>query len=207
MRNFYPLCSKFFKMQIYSLAQIFIKHYVPLIMLDAGTDRKTNKKQREFPVQWERLIHIAITEYDQSYNGIIISMNTEKKTVEECFHNLLCSFIPSFIYSIPTLSQALYKGISMSIPWSNTNTFVQSLAQSRYSPGEGNGNSLQYSCLENPMDRGAWWATVHGVAKSRTRLSGYTQYTMVNKVGKIFPLIEHMMSDETNMNKVKHINI
>ena len=33
------------------------------------------------------------------------------------------------------------------------------------SPGEGNGNSLQYSCLENPMDRGAWQATVHGVAK------------------------------------------
>ena len=37
-------------------------------------------------------------------------------------------------------------------------------------PGEGNGNPLQYSCLENPMDRGAWWATVHGVAKSRTWL-------------------------------------
>ena len=35
-------------------------------------------------------------------------------------------------------------------------------------PGEGNGNSLQYSCLENQMDRRAWWATVHGVAKSRT---------------------------------------
>ena len=35
-------------------------------------------------------------------------------------------------------------------------------------PGEGNGNPLQYSCLENPMDRGAWWAAVHGVAKSRT---------------------------------------
>ena len=33
------------------------------------------------------------------------------------------------------------------------------------SPGEGNGNPLQYSCLENPMDRGAWWAIVHGVAK------------------------------------------
>ena len=42
------------------------------------------------------------------------------------------------------------------------------------SPGEGNGNPLQYSCLENPMDRGAWWATVHGVAKSRTRLSDFT---------------------------------
>ena len=44
-------------------------------------------------------------------------------------------------------------------------------------PGEGNGNPLQYSCLENSMDRGAWWATVHGVAKSRTRLSDFTSLT------------------------------
>ena len=42
------------------------------------------------------------------------------------------------------------------------------------SPGEGNGNPLQYSCLENPMDGGAWWATVHGVAKSGTQLSDFT---------------------------------
>ena len=41
-------------------------------------------------------------------------------------------------------------------------------------PGEGNGTPLQYSCLENPMDGGAWWATVHGVAKSLTRLSDFT---------------------------------
>ena len=39
---------------------------------------------------------------------------------------------------------------------------------------EGNGTPLQYSCLENPMGRGAWWAAVHGVAKSRTRLSDFT---------------------------------
>ena len=39
------------------------------------------------------------------------------------------------------------------------------------SPGEGNGNPLQYSCLENPMDGRVWWATVHRVAKSQTRLS------------------------------------
>ena len=39
--------------------------------------------------------------------------------------------------------------------------------------GEGNGTPLQYSCLENPMDRGAWWAAVRGVAKSRTRLSDF----------------------------------
>ena len=40
------------------------------------------------------------------------------------------------------------------------------------SPDIGNGNPLQYSCLEHSMDRGAWWATVHEVAKSATRLSG-----------------------------------
>ena len=40
--------------------------------------------------------------------------------------------------------------------------------------GEGNGTPLQYSCLENPMDRGTWWAAVHGVAKSRIRLSVFT---------------------------------
>ena len=42
------------------------------------------------------------------------------------------------------------------------------------SPGEGNGSPLQHSCLENPMGRGAWQATVHGVAKSQTRLSDFT---------------------------------
>ena len=41
-----------------------------------------------------------------------------------------------------------------------------SIPGSGRSPGKGNGNPLQYSCLENPMDRGAWWATVHGVTES-----------------------------------------
>ena len=49
------------------------------------------------------------------------------------------------------------------IPWSGR------------SSGEGNGNPLQYSCLENPIDRGAWWAAVHGVAKSWTRLHFHFQ--------------------------------
>ena len=40
--------------------------------------------------------------------------------------------------------------------------------------GEGNGTLLQYSCLENPMDGGGWWAAVHGVAKNWTRLSNFT---------------------------------
>ena len=55
-------------------------------------------------------------------------------------------------------------GDPSSIPWS------------RRSPGEGNGKPLQYSCLENSMDRGAWQATVHGVAKSQTQLSDDTSH-------------------------------
>ena len=56
-----------------------------------------------------------------------------------------------------------------------------SIPGSGRSPGEGNGNPLQYSCLENPMDGGAWLATVHVVTKSPTRLSNFT-ITMVVKI-------------------------
>ena len=49
-----------------------------------------------------------------------------------------------------------------------------SIPGSGRSPGEGNGNPLQYSVLENPMGIGAWWATVNGVAKIRTRLNNFT---------------------------------
>ena len=52
-------------------------------------------------------------------------------------------------------------------------TWVQSLGQ-EYSTGDRNGNPLQYFCLENPMDGGSWWATVHGDTKSRTQLSDLT---------------------------------
>ena len=50
------------------------------------------------------------------------------------------------------------------------------------SPGGGHGNPLQYSCLENPMDRGAWWTAVKGVAKSWTRLSNSTAQHQVPRV-------------------------
>ena len=54
------------------------------------------------------------------------------------------------------------------LPTQETRAQIPGLGRS---PGEGNGNPLQYSCPGNPMDRGAWWATVHGVAKSQTRQS------------------------------------
>ena len=53
-----------------------------------------------------------------------------------------------------------------------------SIPVSGRSPGEENGNPLQYSCLEYSMDGGAWWAVVHGVTKSRTRLSYFTLYIL-----------------------------
>ena len=65
--------------------------------------------------------------------------------------------------------------------------------------GEGNGNLLQYSCLENPMDRGAWSATVHGFAKSRTRLSDFTSLHAHCSTGGgygnplLYPCIENPM--------------
>ena len=58
---------------------------------------------------------------------------------------------------------------------SNTpRTVVLEMLKGRWGNGEGNGTPLQYSCLENPTDGGAWWAAVHGVAQSRTRLSDFT---------------------------------
>ena len=53
---------------------------------------------------------------------------------------------------------------------------VGSIAGSERPPGGGNGNPLQRSCLENPKDRGTWWATVHGVAKSWTRLRQFSAH-------------------------------
>ena len=84
--------------------------------------------------------------------------------------------------------------------WKNLPANTEDLRDASLVPGSGrypggsHNNPLQYSCLENPMDRGTWWATVHGVAKSRTRLSdftftvhstgNYSQYPVKNHNGK-----------------------
>ena len=65
------------------------------------------------------------------------------------------------------------------------------------SPGEGNDNPLQYSCLKNPIDGKAWKATVHGVTKSRTRLSDFTHFTFDLKGGWFFKNYLNYGDDET----------
>ena len=64
-----------------------------------------------------------------------------------------------------------------------------SIPESGRSPGEGHGNPLQYSCLENPMDRGACWAAVHRVAKSRKRLERLIMHTCIS--GQYLSFVTH----------------
>ena len=59
------------------------------------------------------------------------------------------------------------------------------------SPGEGNGSPLQYSCLENPMDRGAWWTTVHGVTESQTGLSNFHLVQLAKVFSDVLMLLQH----------------
>ena len=76
-----------------------------------------------------------------------------------------------FVYKLSLLSWKLDMSIWYVFTSRNRYWFLSSTL---WFWGEGNGIPLQYSCLENPMDGGAWWAAVHGVAKSRTRLSNFT---------------------------------
>ena len=77
------------------------------------------------------------------------------------------------------------------------------------SPGEGNGNSLQYSCLENPVDRGDCWTTVHRVAKSQTRLSTHTLQLQITSETSALPAPPHQrlarMSAKGALRKLQNI--
>ena len=73
------------------------------------------------------------------------------------------------------LRHSVFFTVQLSNPYMTTGKTIALIRQTLVSKvGEGNGTPLQYSCLKNPMDGGAWWAAVHGVAKSRARLSNFT---------------------------------
>ena len=86
-----------------------------------------------------------------------------------------CMLQPSifFFFNLLIHSKFLCRNV---INCNVTGAYISKIIQEdlREVPGEGNGTPLQYSCLENPTDGGAWWAAVHGVARSRTRLSDFT---------------------------------
>ena len=80
--------------------------------------------------------------------------------------SLLFNMPSSFVMAFP--GGSLFKNVPANAGEAN------SIKKLRRSPGEGNGNPLPYSCLRNPMDRGAWRATIYGVIKSWTQLSNWT---------------------------------
>ena len=80
---------------------------------------------------------------------------------------------------------------------------------SRRSPGEGNGNPFQYSCLEISMDGGDWWATVHGVAKSQTQLSNFKtmNFTFFSNAHGTFSQINYILGHKSSLGKFKKVEI
>ena len=89
--------------------------------------------------------------------------------------SLKCIYLSPSLYSWAFPGGASGKE-SIHLPMQENQETLSSILGSRRPPLGGSSNPLQYSCLGNPMDRGAWWATVHGVSKSQTRLS--TQHNL-----------------------------
>ena len=86
-----------------------------------------------------------------------------------------CAYMNIDVYHVGFPSGTLVKN-----PLANAGDSGSILGSGR-SPGEGNGNPLQYSCLKSPMDSGAWWATIHGVAKSWTQLERLSTLNALHK--------------------------
>ena len=93
-------------------------------------------------------------------------------SVHMCLHMCVCMCV---LYVCVCVCVCIgFPGVSEVKPSACSARDLGSILGLGRSPGEENGNPLQYSCLENPMHEEAWWATVHGVRKSRTRLSDLT---------------------------------
>ena len=117
----------------------------------------------------ESLIHA--TEWVNFENTMLSKTSQRQRTTIICFH----------LHEVPNKQthkdrknnrsyQGLRKGeVGVIVPQTQS-LYLGWASLVKRSPGEGNGYPLQYSCLANSMDRGAWWATVHGVAKSQTQL-------------------------------------
>ena len=98
---------------------------------------------------------------------------------------------PTIDHRTHSLSASLQHGSRPLCPLTESRTLIPRTLRALFilllcsGTGEGNGTPLQYSCLENPMDGGAWWAAVHGIAKSRTRLSDFTFTFLLGEISII----------------------
>ena len=119
----------------------------------------------------EKMISVFSTEYNVSYVFVVFDLYCVRmcpfstQSVENIYHKRIVYSVKFFLH----LLRWTYK-ICLSFYWYGVSHLLLVMVYN----GEGNGTPLQYSCLENPMDRGAWWAAVHGVAEGRTRLSDFT---------------------------------
>ena len=100
--------------------------------------------------------------------------STQLDLLQLPFRKAKLVLVASHCYSVTTSCLTLCDPMDCSLPGFPVLHYPLELAQTHVYCGEGNGTPLQYSCLENPMDGGAWWAAVHGVAKSWTRVSEFT---------------------------------
>ena len=111
---------------------------------------------------------------DIFYKRLIFSILSSRFSIEFLIYMFIFSTSINSIYNILFLIHGYNIFCYLSKDINILFSVLKILSSSMASLGEGNGTPLQYSCLENPMDGGAWWAAVHGVAKSQTRLSDFT---------------------------------
>ena len=110
------------------------------------------------------------------YRETVIERQSQRYLIDIYVYFQLCFRIwNSYLYSGNWASQAVLVVKNLPAPCRRPKLDAGSIPGWGRSPGEGNGCPFQYSCLENPMDRGAWWVMVHRVAKSQTRLSMHAQ--------------------------------
>ena len=113
---------------------------------------------------------------------------------------LKCLQPPSWTFTLRLQQAAL---VVKNLPANAGDTWVAGLIlRSGRSPGQGHGNPLQYSCLENPTDRGAWWVTVHRVAKSWTRLKQLGLHACTYFILHLFP---ENSEEALNLNKLQFV--
>ena len=118
---------------------------------------------------------VCVYIYIYSHECLVIPVSNIKKTIFFPLYYLCSLSKINLLYLFGSIYGLLGFLVALVVKNSPTNRGdledLGSIPESGRSPGEGNDNPVQYSCLENPIDRGTWWTTVHGVKRAKTRRS------------------------------------